>query len=862
MTKIWILIIILCLLTCSFGTSLYAGGEGATSSSNEESIPVELRLKGAGSVELFILRKDGRTYLPVIELFKFLRINLNVSADRRQVNGFFLSKDTAYTLDFDNRISTIRGRRISITDELFIISTQDIYLDTELLYEIFGIKSDYNARRLVVTITSSREMPVVTISKRQKNRERMFQTQEMPTAGLSLDRSPFFFGGARVDYRFNTIVGQHRKPLHHYQIGFGTHIIGGDLQGKFQGVHNKKVTENNFTGFIRWPFFDGEIVRQVIVGDLQPDLEPLYIGSIRGIEVTNRPAPRRLTLASELFSIDAPASQEVELYQGGRLLSYYPGSTDGQYKFQLGIPYGNSDIEVRAYDDWGGLEIQRYRFNVSQLMVPPGEFQYSIKGGELRRYKKDFYAKGRVDYGASSSLTVGLDAQYVDIRDDGQQFYPAITAEAALRVTPGILGEFAFSPLLASKFLLNGSFPSQAYITFAHYWYKRTSPLNLSRAIEQTSLSVNVPFYFNTYGVVFNAQAEQSIYEALRRRAILPRLEGYTQGLRLSISMNIGRINYSSDRFSDFWTTRLSSSVRAPLSFIVSAAIQYDHKAKKLQNVQLTASRGIGKNLLVIGSYNRSFLPSFVSAFIQLSYDLPFLRIDVRGMRVDGEFQYNQVLSGSALTSSTLTDFFFDNRLRLGRSAIHFRPFIDQNSNGLLDGSERYIPDVSVKTYGPQVTGIGYKTKSGLMIPNAEAYQNYIGYLPKQSYEDPHWIPRFGAVSVMPDPNILKVADLPIVVGGIINGKVTQTVAGISGQATEGVTVTISDGTFSMKTKTFSTGEFSFIGVPPGRYVISIARDELTAAGLRPIQSEVNIEVRARPEGDIVENVNFEVVER
>ncbi|TAK56662.1 MAG: hypothetical protein EPO24_10980 [Bacteroidetes bacterium] len=861
MTRYRRLVIISCFLLSLFCIIGYAGG-GEGSSSTEESIPVELRLKGTGNVELFILRKDGRTYLPMIELFKFLRVNLNVSADRRNIQGFFLSKDTAYTIDFDSHIASIRGRRITISDDLFVISTQDIYIDTELLFEIFGIKSDYNARRLTVTLTTTREMPVVSIAKRQKRRETMFQTQQIPTPSMYLDRSPFFFGGARLDYRFNTVAVQHRKPTHNYLVGFGAHVLGGDLQATLRGVISKKINENNVSAFIRYPFFDGDIVRQIIIGDIPPGIEPLYIGTVRGIEVTNRPAPRRLTLATEAFTIDAPGSQEVELYQGGRLLSYSPGVPDGIYKFNLGIPYGNADVELRAYDEWGGLEIQRYRFNVSQLMVPPGEFQYSVKGGELRRYRKDYYGKARVDYGVSSSLTVGLDAQYVDIRDDGQQFYPAITAEAALRVTPGILGEFAFSPLLASKFLLNGSFPSQAYITFAHYWYKRSSALNLSKAIEQTNLAVNVPFYFTSYGIVFNVQADQSIYEALRRRAILPRIEGYTRGFRVSLSMNIGRIDYSSTSKSDFWTTRLSTSVRAPFSLVVALAAQYDHKAKKMQNVQITASRAIGTRLLLIASYNRSWLPSYVSAFLQVSYDLPFLRIDARGMRVDNEYQYNQVLTGSILTSATLSDFFFDNRLRLGRAAIYFRPFLDQNSSGALDGGERYLPDITVKTFGPQVIGVGYKTREGLLIPNAEAYQYYIGYVPKQSYEDPHWIARYGAVSVRPDPNVLKMADLPIVIGGIVNGRVTQTIGGKPAEGTEGVTVTISDGTFSMKTRTFSTGEFSFIGVPPGRYVVSIARDELVAAGLRPVQSELNIEVRTRPEGDIIDNVNFEVVER
>ncbi len=863
MTRYRILVITSCLLTILLCTFAYAGGgEGANSSSTEESIPVELRLKGAGNVELFILRKDGRTYLPIIELFKFLRINLNVSADHRNVDGFFLSKDTAYTIDFDSHIATIRGRRISITDELFVISTQDIYLDTELLNEIFGIKSDYNPRRLVVNLTSTSEMPIVSVTKRQKSRERMFQSQDIPSPGLFFESSPILFGGARFDYRLTTVASQHRKPTHNYQFGFGSHFIGGDWQATLRGVFTKKINENNLNVFGRYPFFDGTIVKQIIIGDIPPEIQPLYIGTVRGLEVTNRPAPRRLTLAHEAFTIDAPGSQEVELYQGGRLLSYYPGSTDGLYKFQLGVPYGNSDVEVRAYDEWGGLEIQRYRFNVSQLMVPPGEFQYSLKGGQLRRYSNDYYGKAQVDYGASSSLTVGMNAEYIDLHNDGQQFYPAITAEAALRVTPGILGEFAFSPLLASKFLLNGSFPSQAFVTFSHYWYKRNSALNLSRAIEQTDLEVNVPFYFNNWGVVFDVQADQSIYEALRRRAILPRIEGYTQGFRMSLAMNIGRLDYSSLQRTDFWTIRLSSSMRVPLNIVFSAAAEYDKMAKKMQDIQLTASRAFGTHLLLIASYNRSWIPSFVSAFIQASYDLPFLRIDVRGMRIDGNYQANVALSGSVLTSATLSDFFFDNRLRLGRSAIHFRPFLDVNSNGEIDGNERFLPELTVKTFGPQVVGVGYRTKDGYLVPNAEAYQKYIGYLPKQSFEDPHWIARYGAVSVMPDPNILKVADIPVVVGGIVNGKVTQTLAGVSGIGTEGVTITISDGTFSLKARTFSTGEFSFIGVPPGRYTVSISRDELTAGGLRPIQSEVNIEVRAKTDGDIIENVNFEVVER
>ncbi|MBI3765098.1 MAG: hypothetical protein HY277_01175 [Ignavibacteriales bacterium] len=74
--------------------------------------------------------------------------------------------------------------------------------------------------------------------------------------------------------------------------------------------------------------------------------------------------------------------------------------------------------------------------------------------------------------------------------------------------------------------------------------------------------------------------------------------------------------------------------------------------------------------------------------------------------------------------------------------------------------------------------------------------------------------------------------------------------------------MTLSNTGYSKTMRSFSTGEFNFIGVPPGTYTLSISTQDLEAGGLRSDQAEKPIEVRAVPEGDVIENLIFKVVER
>ncbi|MBI1806038.1 MAG: carboxypeptidase regulatory-like domain-containing protein [Ignavibacteria bacterium] len=825
----------------------------------EEKVPVELKIRGIGRTELFILRKDRRIYLPVSEVFTFLRINASISPDRNRVSGFFVNADSQYVIDVKLGSAQLKDRTVPLSSDKYIVSPQDLYLESGILRDLFHIESAFDSRRLTVTLRSAGQLPIEILLERQRNRDRALRSHEKPIPSYDFGRAASMFGGTRVDWRLASSVFEHQTPRHAYTLGVGGKIIGGDFEARFRGNVRERLRENNVNAFIRYPFFDNRWLRQITIGDLTEN-DPVFSGRVRGVEFTNKPAPRRLLLGSEVLSVEAAASQDVELYEGGVLQSFIKSRRDSMYNFELDMPYGVSDFEIRRYDEWGGVSSERFRSNIPQILIPPNEVQYSILGGQLRNFAKARYGKATVDVGASERITIGGDLWYYRSKGESSHWFPGFSSTA--RIAPGVIGEFNFSPLLASRVSLSALFPSQAFINYTNVRFNVNSPFNVSRVIDQHGLSINVPIGVGTRQLFISVQAVQTMFENQRDQSLIGGIAGYTGGWRFDVTNSAGWTRLGDlPSLRRFWTTRVNSSFRLPADVVFAITTLYNHQTSEVQDFGAVVNRAITSDLLLTASYTHTFKPSFTFFRLQALLDLPFLRFEARGLRSNSEYQYDQVLSGSIVTSSTVRDFFFEDRLRLGRGALSFRPFLDRNGNGIRDQGESYLPDITVKTYGPKLSAAGEKKKEGVLIANAEAYQKYITYFPVQNFEDPHWVPYFQSVAVMAEPNLLRPLDLPIVIGGLVSGRVVQVQKGAE-VPVEGITVTLSNTGYSKTMRSFSTGEFNFIGVPPGTYTLSISTQDLEAGGLRSDQAEKPIEVRAVPEGDVIENLIFKVVER
>src|SRR5690349_11524172 len=75
-------------------------------------IPVALSLRGVGRVEFDVVISGSRSYVPMVTLFKFLRLNIDYNRSQNTVEGFFLKGDRRYRID-------IAGRTASAPDTSF-----------------------------------------------------------------------------------------------------------------------------------------------------------------------------------------------------------------------------------------------------------------------------------------------------------------------------------------------------------------------------------------------------------------------------------------------------------------------------------------------------------------------------------------------------------------------------------------------------------------------------------------------------------------------------------------------------------------------------------------------------------------------
>ena len=216
----------------------------------EEKIPVEVRVRGIGRTELFILKKDRRIYLPVSEVFNFLRIYTSISPDRNKVSGFFVNPDSQYIIDVKLGSAQLRDRLVPLSTDKYIVSPQDLFLESAILRDLFHIESTFDPRRLTLTLKSAGRLPIEIMFERERARQRILRSHEKPAAGLNLGRTPVMFGGARIDWRLASSVFQHQIPRHAYTLGLGTKIIGGDFEARIRGNVRERIRENNVNAFI------------------------------------------------------------------------------------------------------------------------------------------------------------------------------------------------------------------------------------------------------------------------------------------------------------------------------------------------------------------------------------------------------------------------------------------------------------------------------------------------------------------------------------------------------------------------------------------------------------------------------------
>jgi hypothetical protein len=212
-----------------------------------------------------------------------------------------------------------------------------------------------------------------------------------------------------------------------------------------------------------------------------------------------------------------------------------------------------------------------------------------------------------------------------------------------------------------------------------------------------------------------------------------------------------------------------------------------------------------------------------------------------------------QYVTGSAIYNPTRGSVDFSGSPGLSRAGVTGRVFLDANGNGNYDAGEETIPGARV-VVGPE---FATSDSSGdYRIWDLLPYEPTQVTVDSSSLASPLWVPAFAAVTVEPSPNRYRRVDIPILPGGVIEGRVTW---GSGGGTTAGLTLVMTHRKSGERRvfRTFGDGSFYLMGVRPGDWELTVDPKclELLHAGAEPM----HLTVKPDPQGASIDGLTIEL---
>jgi hypothetical protein len=215
---------------------------------------------------------------------------------------------------------------------------------------------------------------------------------------------------------------------------------------------------------------------------------------------------------------------------------------------------------------------------------------------------------------------------------------------------------------------------------------------------------------------------------------------------------------------------------------------------------------------------------------LTLSRDLNAFRSYTSATVSPGASSALQSVQGSALLSRSERRPQFVTGPSLQRTGVSGVVFLDRNTNGHRDPGEPVVPGVQVQV------GTGWaRSDSGgrYRVWDLVPFVPLPVVIDSTSLPSPLWIATIAHAQIEAGPNRFEPLDIPLVAGGVLEGRVVWTRSDGSALPPVPLLVTDARGQLVARTSSFSDGEFVLFGVRPGALTVKVDPVWLAAQQLR-----------------------------
>lgn len=831
-----------------------ASGAALSSAREFEEIVVGLDVQRVMQRDIFV-QYDGETvYLPLLDVFSSLELNINAEPGRSRFSGYLFSRDDKFEISLEKGRARTSYLDYKLSESDYFYDGQELYLRVDLFGPMFGLPFEFSFTRLRVFLPLNKDLPVYQKFVRRRAHDELLEKKVVLRDVRHLAHQREYLKAGVADWTVST------SPLggggQYATINAGAMILGGDF--------NINASGNSRVGFdaqqlkTRWRYFvkDKSFVTHLNAGDL-------FTGgslnrSLRGAQITNKPLAQRRYFQTINIAGEIGPDWEVELYVDNKLTDFMFTDEAGAYNFDLDVFYGASIVQLKMYGPNGELQTEERFVSAPYSLLPKGEFDYTVsigRGGISD--SADLYTNFNSQYGVFSAISVGV-AGDLPVGSPGEET-PAFAVETSLQPFSSVVLNSSVSPNYRTQFNMNYSKPSLINLSGSYTSFFDNPTRNRLAQKSRLSVSASSPLRIGGKALGLRANASVDQFEKFKTinmnyglsASLGPAHMNYLGKYKTTYLQTLKLTNVSSQLFA---TLKISRWLRPQMRF------EYNHTDAELVKYGAYVSKRVFRTGQITLSFERNNVSKSNMYMMTFNLLTNFATVTSRSMRIGDQFSSTQLYRGSVQFDQESKSVSFSRRNAVGYGSAVVRPFLDANYNGLFDANEEPLGGLRAKIRGAR----GYKRDDDLYVfERLRAYDDHMVEIDMYSLDDPTLQPANENLQVTVNPNMVTTIDVPVVTASDVSGAIKRfTLAGDVGAGGIKLNLLNLSKDVISEIVTFNDGEYYFLGLLPGRYRAYPDPEQLKKYGYYSEPEYLEFEVEPLEGGVSIENINFLLVPR
>ena len=822
---------------------------------NYDEISVTLNVQRIGSCEIPSLLHGEAAYLPVKEVFDFLKIKNFPSPDFDTLQGFLINPKSIYLIDKPNNKIFYDGKVYVIKPGDLIHTSTGLYLKSDYFDNIFGLTCAFNFRSLSVKITTTLELPAIRELQQEQMRKNITQLSGERKADTTLKRLFSLFHLGMADWSIintNASVGKANTRI---SLNLGAFVAGGEANVYLN--YNNSVPFNPKQQFYRWRFINNEnaALRQVTAGNIFVQATSSIYGAVTGVQFSNTPTTYRRSFGTYRLSNTTEPGWMVELYVNNVLVNYTKADASGFYTFEVPLVYGNSAVKLRFFGPWGEERVHEQNISIPFNFLPKNQFEYTLTAGVVADDVKSKFSRLNLNYGLGSHITVGGGMEYLSSVRSGKSM-PFLNT--SLRIGSGLLlsGEHSYG--VRSKGIISYRLPSNLQFEANYIKYAkgqtaiRSGQKSLNNYLEEKKLVVSFPFSRKKFVAFSRFSFNQLTLTNMKYNTAEFLLSSVFAGINSNFTTSAV---YSDPKHALIYST-LSATFRLPKGLRLTPQTQYEHTQKKLGMIKCEVEKNLFNHGFLNFSYERNMAHNnnYIGAGIR--YNFSFAQTSFSTTKSSDATSVVQSARGSLMFDEKSAHVTFDNQTSVGRGGLVVVAFLDINGNGNHDINEPKIPGLKLRINGGRI--LHNKRDTSISIIGLESYTNYFLELDRGSFDNVSWQIKKKTMNVSIDPNHFKLIEVPVAILSEVSGTVyLKSAKGANGIGRILVNIFNENNLHLVaKVLTESDGYFNFAGLAPGSYTAAINNEQLLKLHMTASPA-IAFKINSGKDGDVVDGLKL-----